>query len=121
MFGWMKKRSARLNPESKWTIAVTDGVIAISDEAGATKSVPLSELTGDANETNDTGPWGADVWWLLFGPEDRLACAFPQGATGDAAAIDILSALPGFDHGEMIKAMGSTVNAVFPVWRRALP
>src|SRR5882724_4535569 len=67
MFGWMKKRPARLNPESKWTIAVTDGLIAVSDEAGVTRSVTLDALAGVAIETNDTGPWGADVWWLLFG------------------------------------------------------
>ena len=61
----------------------------------------------------------ADVWWLLFGADDRIAVAFPQGASGEQEAIDWLIALPGFDHEAMIMAMGSTGNAVFPVWRRA--
>jgi hypothetical protein len=71
-------------------------------------------------ETNDSGPFGADIWWLLFGADDRLACAFPQGAAGEKAAVDRLLGLPGFDHEAMIMAMGSTGNAVFPVWRRGL-
>jgi len=121
MFGWMRKRAARPTPESKWTIAVTDGLIVGSDEAGGARSVTLDELSGVAIATNDTGPWGADVWWLLYGQGDQLACGFPQGATGEEAVIDILMAMPGFDHGEMIKAMGSTANAVFPVWRRTSP
>ena len=79
----------------------------------------LAELNGVMIETNDSGPFGADVWWLLFGADDRVAVAFPQGAAGEQAAIDWLAGLPGFDHDAMIMAMGSTANAVFPVWRRA--
>ena len=82
MFGWMKKRPAQLEPESKWTIAVSDGRIVGTDEIGGSKSLALEELSGVAIATNDSGPWGADVWWLLYGQDDQLACSFPQGATG---------------------------------------
>jgi len=81
--------------------------------------VRKDDLSGVAIQTNDTGPWGADVWWLLFGCNDQLSCAFPQGATGESALIDYLFALPSFDHGEMIKAMTSTENVTFAVWRRS--
>jgi hypothetical protein len=121
MFGRVKKRPARLSPESRWTIAATEGLITGTDEVGGIQSIALDELCGVAIATNDTGPWGADVWWLLYNREDQLACGFPQGATGEKAVIDMLMALPGFDHAEMIKAMGSTANAVFPVWHRTAP
>ena len=119
MFGWLKRASPKVQPEAKWTIATDDDSVRIIDEDGATRSVAKDALSAVIIETNDSGPWRADVWWLLFGADDRVACIFPQGSTGETALIDYLSALPGFDHGQLIGAMGSTDNAVFPVWRRA--
>lgn len=118
MFGWFKKKPRSLQPESKWVITIDRGRITVRDEGGETRSVAKDDLFGVAIETNDSGPWGADVWWLLFDRDDRLACAFPQGATGEDAAIGYISALPAFDHAEMIKAMRSADNAVFAVWRK---
>ncbi|PXA86068.1 hypothetical protein DMC47_35905 [Nostoc sp. 3335mG] len=117
MFGWFKKRN-KLQPEAQWIVTVDPDRICATDQTGAGKALLKDELGGVIIETNDSGPWGADVWWLLFGADDKLACAFPQGATGEQEAIDYLMALPGFDHGKMVEAMGSTDNAVFPVWRR---
>jgi hypothetical protein len=119
VFGWFKRRRTELQPEAKWSIAVNDDAIQVTDHAGVSKSLPRNQLAGVIIETNDSGPWGADLWWLLFGKDDQLACAFPQGASGEGPMIDYLVGLPGFDHGEMIKAMGSTENAVFPVWRQS--
>ncbi|MGE0776184.1 MAG: hypothetical protein AB7L36_14275 [Sphingomonadaceae bacterium] len=118
MFGWLKKKPRRLETESKWVAAIEGDLISIRDEAGLIKSVTKSDLSGVAIETNDSGPWGADVWWLLFDRRDRLACAFPQGAVGEETVINYVCTLPSFDHGEMIKAMASTDNAVFAVWRK---
>jgi hypothetical protein len=118
MFGWFKKKPQRLEPESKWVVAIDGDLISIRDEGGLIKSVAKSDLSGVAIETNNSGPWGADVWWLLFDNGDKLAGAFPQGATGEEAVIHYVSSLPSFDHGEMIKAMTSTDNAVFAVWRK---
>jgi len=118
MFGWFKRKRRPLEPESRWIVDVDGEWITIRDEAGGVKSVAKDDLSGVAIETNDSGPWGADVWWLLFDGSDRLACAFPQGATGEEAAIDYVTALPAFDHGQMVQAMTSTANAVFPVWRK---
>lgn len=120
MFGWLRKlRHDPPPPEARWVVAVDAEGIRVTDEAGEVRAVARSELTGVAIETNETGPWGADVWWLLFGDGDRLACVFPMGATGQEAAVHYLAALPGFDHAEMIDAMRSTDNRLFPVWRRA--
>jgi hypothetical protein len=109
-----------LTDEAAWTVTSVEDRINAVDPSGEVSSVALSDLSGVMIETNDSGPFGADVWWLLFGADDRLACAFPQGAMGEKAAVDRLLGLPGFDHEAMIMAMGSTGNAVFPVWRRSL-
>ena len=105
--------------EADYIVSVDGDGISVTDPKGEQKTLALAELNGVMIETNDSGPFGADVWWLLFGADDRIAVAFPQGAAGEQAAIDWLVGLPGFDHEAMIMAMGSTANAVFPVWRRA--
>lgn len=106
-----------MDPEAAWTVAVTPDRITATDPAGNVGRVEMADLHGVMIETNDSGPFGADLWWLLFGADDRLACAFPQGAAGEEDAVNLLVGLPGFDHEAMIMAMGSTTNAVFPVWR----
>ena len=119
MFGWLRKlRQPPPPPEASWVVAVDVESIRVTDEAGETRAVAKSELSGVAIETNDSGPWGADVWWLLFGAGDGPACAFPLGATGEKAAVDYLMGLAGFDLAQMTEAMRSTRNMTFPVWRR---
>ena len=120
MFGWLKKRPKVPQPEARWTVTIDGDAIRATDEAGIAKEVLKGDLSGVIIETNDSGPWGADVWWLLFGADDRVALAYPQGATGEAVLLDYLGALPGFDHAAMIEAMRSTDDAVFPVWRRTI-
>lgn len=52
-----------------------------------------ADLIGVAIETNNLGPFAPDLWWLLFGIDDRLACRFPHGASGEEQALDYLTAL----------------------------
>ena len=122
MFGWLgklRRRRPGLWPESTWRVALSESDIRVTDGEGRESGLAKAALCGVVIETNDSGPWGADVWWLLFGADDMLACAYPQGATGEAEALAYLVALPGFDHEAMIRAMRSVDNALFPVWRRA--
>jgi hypothetical protein len=119
MFGWLKNRSTKLEPEARWNVGIDAEVLRVIDADGNERAIPRTDVSAVAIETNDSGPWGADVWWLIFGPDRNVACAYPQGATGEQATLDYLMALPGFDHAEMIKAMSSVGNAVFPVWRKS--
>ena len=118
IFGWFKKKPARLYPESTWTVSIDASLILVTDDRGETCSVGVADVHAVVVETNDSGPWGADVWWLMIGSEEQVRCAFPQGATGEHALIDYFSALPAFQHEQMIEAMASTDNARFSVWRR---
>ena len=117
-FDIFKKKPKELYPECLWTVETGTSVIRVTDQAGKTSSIAFSDLAGVAIETNDSGPWGADVWWMIFDSDGKMACAFPQGASGEKIALEKLMALPGFDHQRMIEAMGSTSNAVFPVWQK---
>ena len=105
-------------PERDWQVTLRDGQIIVQKGADEIKSIDTKNLGGIIIETNDQGPWNSDVWWLLFDENKQLACAFPQGAEGEKEAVELLSSLPSFDHEAMIKAMGSTDNAVFPVWEK---
>lgn len=117
MFGLRKTRKpVRAEPECRWTAVLEDNLIRVRDEQGGLQFVGTNDLSAVVIETNDSGPWGLDVWWLLFGAGDQLACAFPLGAVEESALLDYLTGLPGFDHGQLSKAMRSTANARFPVW-----
>lgn len=121
MVRWFFRRHEKtkpLTPEGKWVVECGGDALRATDVKQTTMQVAKSDLTGVIIETNDSGPWGADVWWLLFGPDDQVAVAYPQGATGEDAMLSYLMSLPGFDHAKMADAMGSTENAAFPVWRR---
>jgi hypothetical protein len=120
---WLKKflsekKSPELLPEANWHISVDDTSFTVRDAQGAVAHLNMGDLSGVAIETNDTGPSGADLWWLLFGADDRVAIAFPGGATGEKSVVDWLMKLPNFDYGQMIQAMSSTRVAVFPLWRK---
>jgi hypothetical protein len=63
-------------------------------------------------ETNESGPWGADLWWLLNDRRGETKVAFPQMATGEDAVLDRLHRLPEFE----IRGMNSTQNGRFVCW-----
>lgn len=104
--------------ESEWLVECGADVLRVTDAKQDVRQLAKSDLSGVVIETNDSGPWGADVWWLLFGVDDKVALAYPQGATDEDETLAYLMSLPGFDHEKMVEAMSSTGNAVFPVWRR---
>lgn len=103
---------------NSWTVALDGARVTTTDHQGTIASMALSALTAIAIETRDTGPFAADLWWLLFGPDLTVAIAFPHDADGVDAVVDDLMSLPGFDYEAMIAAMGSTDNASFPLWKK---
>jgi hypothetical protein len=119
LFDWIGKLwTAPPPPEAKWVVRIDSEFILVSDPAGEVRGATKAGLERVVIETNDSGPWGADVWWLLFADHHEPACAFPMGASGERSAVDYLMTLPGFDHAAMLRAMSSTANATFPVWKR---
>jgi hypothetical protein len=76
--------------------------------------IAISDLGAVYVETNDSGPWGADVWWILDDVAGKTQVAFPQLASGEDAVLERLRALAGFE----VKGMNSTENARFLCWKK---
>ena len=104
-------------PEESVVIAVDGDAFTISYPDGRVERGRLDQVTGVAIETNDSGPWGSDVWWHL--EVDGRLVSYAQGATGEGELLPLLQRLPGFDNEAVIRAMGSTDNAVFLAFRKS--
>lgn len=109
---------ADLQPESRWSVSVKAEHLIEVQPNGTTTSTSLDRIQQIKIATNDSGPWGADVWWVFEGLAGAVLSAFPQGATGEQGVVDWAMALPGFDHSTMGAAMASVENAEFVVWRK---
>jgi hypothetical protein len=107
-----------LQPESKWQVSRSGGSVVVTPASGAAERMSEAAITRVIIVTNDTGPVGIDVWWMLVDDAAKRAIGYPQGATGEQPVLDWLTALPGFDHGAMIAAMASTENNEFLCWER---
>jgi hypothetical protein len=126
MFGFLKRShstppssAARLMPESKFAVTVDEQEIRCRRPDGRAESVRFDELRVIIIETNDTGPLGTDVWWILAGDaENRSGCVVPGGATGEREMLEALQRLPGFDNRALIDAMSSMENRRFLCWKR---
>jgi len=112
------EEQGRCHFESKVIVRVDDKGISATFPTGKSEQIAWSEVKRVAIETNDSGPWGADFWWLLEGEARR--CAYPQGATGELEAMDVFpTRFPGFSHEAVIKANCSISNARFVCWERS--
>jgi hypothetical protein len=112
---WVRKRP--LYPESLFKVTITDSEIVSTRPDGTTERCPIAELKELYIVTTSDGPWNPDVWWLFVGSSSGTGCSFPQGATGEQAALQFAQQLPGFDNATFISAMGSTSDAKFLCWR----
>jgi hypothetical protein len=101
------------HPEARFVVEVTaDDEIVCQAPKQAEQRIRIADLGAVYVETNDSGPWGADVWWLLNDKTGETKVTFPQMATGEEAALERLRLLPGFE----VRGMNSTGNARFMCW-----
>lgn len=80
-----------------------DGRVTATFPGGESQGVSWSCLRKVEVLTDDSGPWGADFWWVL---------------TGEVALIPKLKRLPGFDGEVLGRAMRCTEVAKFECWVR---
>lgn len=111
-----RARSKALDERSH-VVTFEDGIIHHQRPDGPTESVAFSSLRSVIVETNDLGPYLADVFWILEG-EGAGGCRIPQGATGDSELMKLLQSLPGFDSGKLVEAMSSTLCQRTTVWQK---
>jgi hypothetical protein len=120
LVAWLRRkrdeRAAAVMFERKVVVRFDEGGIVAAYRDGSIQKISWPEVDCVAIETNDSGPWGADVWWLLEGVGN--CCAYPQGATGDSEALaEYGKRLPGFSDAA-VKGMNCTSNARFVCWQR---
>jgi hypothetical protein len=81
---------------------------------GHVEYVAWRNLVGVDIVTTSSGPFGDDFFFVLHGRDGR-GCLVPL-AFADAL-LERFRTLPGFDHGAVIQASGSTADARFVCWR----
>jgi len=77
--------------------------------------VLVSELRRVVVATDDSGPWGEDVVFLLYSEATEPKGIFPSEAIGVHDFIAWLKTLPGYRDRELAKARSSTRVARFAV------
>jgi hypothetical protein len=106
------------HPEAQFFVEITpDDEIICRAPDQAEQRIRVTDLASVYVETNDSGPWGADVWWLLNDRIGRTRVAFPQLATGENVVLERLRQLPGFE----VRGMNSGENARFMCWPTPAP
>lgn len=101
---------------TKWSVRFEGDDIATSDGSETTRRLAMRELRKVVVQTDDSGPWGADVLYFLFTDDTQPAGVFPIEAQGCQEFVNWLSTLPGFRDRELARAMASTDVARFVVY-----
>lgn len=120
---WKRRRDARreaLMYERRVVVAFDAHGVSVTFPNDAPRTMAWAEVQCVAIETNDSGPWSGDVWWLLESADRRIG--YPLGATGDDAMLtELMARFPALDHGAVVRAMGCADNARFVCWERTAP
>jgi hypothetical protein len=120
MFNWLRENLHHPSPLEQWTVRLVKGEIVIEDDQGTRRSFPIDDLRRVIVATDDSGPWGADVVFFLFGEDANPVGAFPLEAKGRDEFVVWMSRQPGYQDEELRKAMGSTSIARFEVFSAGL-
>jgi len=96
-----------------------DTWIRVTDNLGARRQVRWDELERVAIRTGDDRSTGADILWGLQTPGSDDVLVFAEGAAGQVELVNEMTRrLPGFNHDEVIHAMGTTSRGLFVVWEK---
>jgi hypothetical protein len=118
MFEWLQKRLRNAARKCPWSVTVTEQRIVTSDGQGTERSFLIEDIQKVVVATDDSGPWGYDLVFLLFTDGPKPQGIFPLEATGCQQFVTWLSGLPGYRDRELAKAMASTSIARFVVMER---
>jgi len=101
------------HPEERFVVEVPSADEIVYRAPGQpVERISVADIGAVYVETNDSGPWGADDWWLLNYKAGETKVAFPQLATGEEGALARLRLLHGFE----VRGMNSGENARFMCW-----
>ena len=83
---------------------------------GTSQTMSWHDLIRFEVQTNDSGPWGWDVWFVLVGKNDKVS--FPLGAAGEDDVLDKVEHVTGKTRNELIDGMNCTENRTFVTWEK---
>lgn len=115
MFGWLRKRFTNASQLAQWSVSIDGSVIVTSDGLGDERKMAICDLSRVVVATDDSGPWDADVVFLLYAREADATCLFPLEANGTDSFVAWMSNQSGYNDRELARAMGSTRLARFEV------
>ena len=98
-------------------VRIADGRLRVWHPVDPERDIALADVSSVWIETDDSGPWGNDVRWVIVAGADTVVV--PLGATGEDGLLAWIQSLPGVDNEAIIEAMGSTTIGRYPVWTRA--
>lgn len=91
--------------------------ITVTRPDGRVETLLWSELGIVGIVTTDSGPFAADLFWLLQSADRRHSLTVPLGALGESDLLHMMQArLKGFDNMSVVEAMSSVGSAGFTVW-----
>ncbi|MBO0853321.1 MAG: hypothetical protein J2P18_06090 [Nocardia sp.] len=97
-------------------VEITDRFVRRTLDNGRIEEVTWHELTEVRMITTADGPFADDVFFVLIGARGN-GCVVPHSAA-DTGFLARLQSLPGFDNAKVLKAMGTSGDCQFLVWRR---
>ena len=118
MLGWLLSKLKPRERHSPWSVAVKNGAIRTSDGQGTARELPVEQLRSVVVATDDSGPWGDDVVFLLYADAAEPVGLFPLEARGCQEFVAWMSCQAGYRDRELAKAMACTSVARFVVFER---
>ena len=105
-----------MNSESSVLVKDHGEFISSVFPSGDTQTLSWKDLSRVEVQTNESGPWGWDVWWVLFGTEDKVS--FPLGATGQDDILEKLQVVTGAERSQLVQGMNCTSHRTFVCWQK---
>lgn len=99
-----------------WSVVVSRTNIITTDGTGERRVVAISDLSSIVVATDDSGPWGDDVVFILYGSGGQPLSIFPSDARGSEEFVAWMATTPGYRDREFARSMASTQEARFIVW-----
>lgn len=88
--------------------------LSLNYSTGQSETLPLEQLRAVRILTNDSGPFGNDLYFVLEGEWGTRR--IPGDLDDCQQLFGLFDRLSNFDHEKSVQAMCSTANAVFDVW-----
>ncbi|MFL0804256.1 MAG: hypothetical protein K6L81_11100 [Agarilytica sp.] len=107
---WIKRIVGEKNIKKLVSAGYNESAVFTNYSDGTINNLEWVNLDKVKVVTNDSGPCGDDVWFVLLSKTKQIE--FPLGLDGCDSTLKRLKELPGFQ----LQGMNSTSNAEFQCW-----